>query len=837
MPVARPENPSSCVQGACTPPEIMAGYRQRECSENDLGETFNYELPCIISSLERLKANVALSRRNPVSSLQRHGMRPKKTLMKRYIVLTGFILTLLYLTGLPAQATPSRLHSSDRMQDLTLGGKATPTIPDLNAWLGPKGHMSKKGWSHAAQFTLPYEINPGHNAPAPVQTHAEIGYTEKAIWVRFIARDPHPANIRVRFRQHDDISSASVDYVGIYFSPFNDTQWAYQFFCTAGGVEYDAFDQQNSHYSSFNAVWSCKAKKTDFGYQVVMRIPFGSIKFPHSNHPQSWRLMLFRNWPRNLRHQISNREMDYNSNCTLCQMQTVHTATPVKANSANVQIIPSVTLSRTDNYNPTTNKHEKGAPKLNASVDARWIIRPNMEWDATLNPNFSEVAPDVLQLSVNRRFALYYPENRPFFQQGTQVFNTPLNLVDTRQIVDPHSATKLVGQIGSSVLGVLLANDSQTNILLPGQQNSSLDSFSFGSKDALVRYRYDIGNSSVGILGTGRDGSGYRNGVVGVDTNWQIDQSDNLTAQVASSTTRYSDQVANAFSIPAGTISGQAWTADFHHNVRAYNYRVGVSHIANTFRADLGYMPQVGYNQLRAGGEYDFYAPDSDWYQYAGFGAFMHWTRSTGSGPLLDSQLKPYAFMHGPFQTHFIIYASQNRQYVDGKTFSLRQYEFQASAQPTDWLDGRIDVTSGDGVDYIGARKGRLLSISSSFGLMPGRHLKIDLVDDFERLTLQAGRLYTADLYDLRIAWYFTSRLYMRLVGQEQNVRNNISLYPPNTPSRSRNVATQWIIGYQVNPWTGLYAGIADGYLGTGNGPLISQQRKFFLKANYYFQP
>lgn len=727
--------------------------------------------------------------------------------------------------------------------------KTSPVIPDITPWLGANGKPGPTAWAHATHFSIAYEINPAHNAPAPVSTQAAIGYTAKALWLRFLASDPHPDNIRVQYREHDNISSSSDGFVGLFFSPFNDTQWAYEFFCTAGGVEWDAFRQRNNEYSSFNAVWSCHAKRTATGYEVVMEIPFSSIKFPHSDKPQVWRMLLFRNWPRNLRHQLAGNRFDYNSNCTLCQAQVVRTATPVTAGSANFQLIPAITVIRTDMHSNASGGLENGSPVVKGSLDARWILRPDLEWAATINPNFSEVAPDTLQLNVNRQFALFYAENRPFFLQGTQVFNTPGfmqgsdtfgtsgSLVDTRAIVDPRWATKLVGQVGANAIGVLAANDSATNIVLPGSQSSTIQSFDFSSRDALLRYRYDTGNSSVGILATGREGGGYNNGLYAFDTSWQLDPSDTLTALFGSSTTTYPTTVANTFGIAPGTITGNAWTANFARSRRHYNFQVTATHVANDFRADMGYLPQVGYDEAAAQGEYDFYAPDKSWYQNGGFGGFANWTRTTGGGPVLDRRMRIYAFEHGHFQTHFIFYATHDEQYFGGKTFSLNQYEFDASAQPTNWLNGQINLIGGDGVDYVEARKGGLLSLYASLGFSPGRHVEINLVNNFERLNVAGGRLYTANLYDLRVAWHFTSHLYLRAIAQEQNVRNNTALYPPGTSSRTRNLATQWLVGYQLNPWTAVFAGMANGYIGTGSSGLVTQQRTYFLKASYYFQP
>jgi hypothetical protein len=726
---------------------------------------------------------------------------------------------------------------------------ATPVMPDLGPWLQKNGEPGEAAWQHAAHFSIAYEISPGHNTPAPAATEVDAGYSADALWLRFEAQDPHPADIGLHYRVHDGVMSTFDDFVGIFLSPFNDAQWSYELFCSAGGAEWDAFRQQNNEYSSWDAVWSCTASRTAAGYQVVMKIPFASIKFPHSPDPQRWGLIFFRNWPRNLRHQLFSRPLDFDSNCTLCSMEPMQTATAIKTTPADVQLIPAVTVIRTDSKKDGAGGLDQGSPALKASLDARWVLRPDLEWSATLNPNFSEVAPDVLQLNANRQFALFYQENRPFFEQGTQVFNTPSlrfssdnfnpsgTLIDTLAINDPRFATKLVGQVGANEIGALITQDTQTSILLPGPQSSLTQSFDFSTRDELLRYRYDVGASAFGFYASDRDGGGYHSGLYATDATWQIDPSDVLTALVGSSSTTYPGAVASALETSPGSVKGVLWTLDYARTRHNYNFDLNLSHVADGFRSDLGYLPQVGYDQGAFLGEYDFYAPDEKWWQNSGFGTISNWTRATDGGQNLDRKVRFYTFLHANYQSHVVLYATRDMQYYQGRTFTLSQYELDATAGPAAWMNGEIDVVGGDGVDYTGIRKAQLLSVNNTFYLQPGKHLNIDLVYDYEQLNLAGQRLLTANVYDVRFAWYFTSHLFTQAIGQGQHVRNNTALYPPGTPHHTGSLATQWLIGYQVNPWTVFYAGSSEGYEETIDGELQPQQRTFFLKGSYYFQP
>ncbi len=207
-----------------------------------------------------------------------------------------------------------------------------------------------------------------------------------------------------------------------------------------------------------------------------------------------------------------------------------------------------------------------------------------------------------------------------------------------------------------------------------------------------------------------------------------------MTALAGSSNTDYPDTVASALGISPGTVDGDLWSLDYARTRRNYNVELNLSHVAEGFRADLGYLPQVGYDQGAFLGEYDFYAPDADWWQSFGFGTISNWTRATDGGADLDRKVKLYTVLHADYQAQVFLYATHDEQYYQGKLFQLDQLEMDTTVQPVSWLNGEVDVVRGDGVDYTGVRKAGLLSVNTTLYVQPGRHLKVSVVDDYEQL-------------------------------------------------------------------------------------------------------
>jgi hypothetical protein len=167
-------------------------------------------------------------------------------------------------------------------------------------------------------------------------------------------------------------------------------------------------------------------------------------------------------------------------------------------------------------------------------------MTPNVTLNATINPDFSQIEADAVQLDVNTQFALFFPETRPFFLEGSDLFRTTrLNLLHTRQVAQPDGALKISGKAGRHAFGLFSARDETTTLILPGSLRSRTLVLEEDTTATVGRYRADIGqNSTVGAMVTDRRGGGYFNNVVAVDTRHRISSADSVSATMAIATTK-----------------------------------------------------------------------------------------------------------------------------------------------------------------------------------------------------------------------------------------------------------------------------------------------------------
>ena len=159
-----------------------------------------------------------------------------------------------------------------------------------------------------------------------------------------------------------------------------------------------------------------------------------------------------------------------------------------------------------------------------AGLDAKFVSQDALTFDLTLNPDFSQVESDDPQVTVNQRFAVFFPEKRPFFIENAGFFVTPINLFFSRRISDPQFGSRVTGKVGQWTLGALVIDDRQ-----PGQGFTS-GPYDTRAVDGLVRVTREFGNQSyVGGFFSSRDFADTSNRVASLDArlkfsqNWVVD--------------------------------------------------------------------------------------------------------------------------------------------------------------------------------------------------------------------------------------------------------------------------------------------------------------------------
>lgn len=697
------------------------------------------------------------------------------------------------------------------------------------------GVLDDAAWRSAVRVELKYETEPGENIEAGVQTVAYLLEDGENIYVAFVASDPRPDEIRAFLRDRD--TAWPDDFVGISFDTYNDERRAFKFFTNSLGVQMDVIydDVNGSNNSSWDAIWESAGLKNGTGFVVEMKIPLDQMRFQNVDGDQTWGYTLVRVYPRDRRHRLSNDPRDRSRNCEICQFSKLRGFDGSKP-GRNIEIVPTLTVSKSDRTDdPGIVPMASGVTNTEAGVSVRWGLTPDITVNFAVNPDFSQVEADAAELDVNNRFALFFPEKRPFFLESSDYFNTPLQAIFTRTVADPDFGAKITGKRGDHTFGAFAARDQVTNFLFPGPLGSSTTSLEQPNTTFVGRYSRGFpGASSVGGILTLRNGDGYRNLVAGLDSRWRINDEHVFRVQVLHSETEYPDSVAVEFGQPLGKFIGDATFINYNFNTRDWFLKLERVQADDNFRADSGFMGRVGGDSQIVGGGRIWHGESGDWWTSMRLESdyeILHFE----SGEFLGKTASLSMGVGGAMQSWTQVKVGVGKENVDGVLFDYSKLSLSSEFRPKAGLTLNFFVEYGEQIDFENARVGNQRLLRPRIDWNISRHLLLRLRLARVNLDMKDGRkIFSADLLDSRLTWQFNLRSYLRVSIQRQDIDRNQSVYVDAVDAQSITVGRQLLYSYKLNPQTVFFLGYLDNYVGDDRlDGLAASDRSWFMKIGY----
>lgn len=734
-------------------------------------------------------------------------------------------------------------------------GSSTPReVPRTEVPLNVDGVLDESIWESALRMPLDFEVRPAENEPAPVATEVLIAHDDSHLYVAFVALDPEPQKIRARFRDRDNVWND--DFVGVVLDTFNDERRAFELIVNPLGVQTDAVNDEvgDNYDTSWDAIWQSAAKITATGWQAELSIPFRQLRFEPSATPQIWGFDAIRSYPRGDRHHIGLFPRERGNNGYLRQATKIRGFSKVEP-GRNLQLVPTATASRVDRRSGG-GRLASGDDDFELGASGRWGLTTNWTVSGTVNPDFSQVEADVLQLDVNQQFTLFFPETRTFFLEGADTFSTQMNLVYTRTVADPSAALKLTGKQGAHTVGMFTARDEVTNVLLPGAEGSSVARFSQESTSTVARYRFDLGgNSTVGALLTDRRGGDYGNRVGSVDLRWRPTERDTLQVQGTFTSTDYSAAMVNRFDLDEFSASGNGFNLRYSHSRRNWGVNFNGRDLDEGFRADVGFVTRVDLRGFDSDVYYRWWGEPDDWYNRFETAAWIY--RNERQSGQLDLEGWGIA-VDGQFarETHSRLWWIDERRGYAGQEFPLETFGFSVSSNPSRAWRFHVGGNLGDAIDFVGVRPAERLSLRPSTSIFLGRGFVSTLRFNYLSLDVGGARLLTARAPEVRFVYYLNRRLYARIIAQYTEVDTNLAVSTSTVAPIREDLLTQLLLVYEVSPQTALFVGYGD----TWDNELIADSRptppgsmlpampafdpalerssrSFFVKLSYAWEP
>lgn len=764
-------------------------------------------------------------------------------------------------SAVSAPASPSTYHARNGATDVHMPAPDTATVVI-------DGILDEPVWRSAQLLTGFSLYQPVDQRAAPDSTEVLVWYSTTAIYFGVRAFEPHGV-VRATLADRDRVSND--DNIELHLDTFAERRRAFVFIVNPLGIQADGTKSEGGGFIPGSNVmpgqndlspdfqWQSRGHVTDWGYEVEIRIPFSSLRFPAAEK-QRWGVQFSR------KVQHSGYE---------------ETWTPVRRGAASfiaqegwLSGMTGLTHGVDVTLNPELTNTVVGAPCCGTALtgwsydskprlggNIRAGVGSNFVLNGTVRPDFSQVEADATQVAADPRFALFYAERRPFFVEGSDQFNVPNTLVYTRRIVQPDAALKLTGRLGRSNISLL----------------SALDAPLTGSSDGralvdVLRLTRDFSEQSqTGLVYSERVSKGRVNRLAGVDVRHVFGRLYYAQAQFAGTVSR-----------TLGVQStGALWEAVLDRTGRAFGFHYNVIGIRPDFRADNGFVARTGYvqssfsNRLALFGtpgrlveRYTVFASTSALWQYRDFfsarsvlegkASLSNTVTLRGGWSLgITPSVNSYTFDPTAFSTlAFDNGALAPSPFVPTRKLTAVNGSLSASTPQFRKFAASVGLTSARDVDFLETSRVRRTAYNASLDLRPTSRLRVNATyasNEFVR-QLDGGSSFSTRIPRLKVEYQLMRPLFVRVISQyEANrrealrdyrngrlllVRQPDGSFAASTVRRSNLLRTDWLISFRPRLGTVFFAG----YGGTMTEPdalaFTSLRRVsdgFFVKASWLF--
>lgn len=650
------------------------------------------------------------------------------------------------------------------------------------------------------------QLTPKEKGTPSEKTIAYVGYDKKNLYLAFRCFEKNPKKIRATITNRDNIIDD--DWICVFLDTFNERRRAYWFIINPLGVQMDIIrmeegGNENSD-ESWDTVFYSDGKIDEQGYTVEMAIPFKSIRFPDKEE-KVWGFMLARNIARN-GEILTWPGISRSIPGLLSQEEEIRVLGEVEKGK-NFELMPIFTSLQ--------NRGDK--VDVQPGVNFKWGISSDLTMDLTLNPDFSHIEADAPQIDVNQRFALYYPERRPFFLEGMEIFNFPqIEIFYTRRINDPIGGAKLTGKVGRFTYGFLSAYDTSPTESLWEVSNggaSADDNALFN----ILRVKTDVLKESyVGFCLTDKEINGSFNRVFGLDGQFKLGNNWFFSFQAVGSQTKFDEEKTEL--VPA-------MYADFSYFSKIWSAGVYWMSLHPEFEASSGFINRTDYKTLGTYTSFRFY-PEKKYLnqvqlgfnggmRYEFFGQTMQdqWIRS-----YLHLRINEFSMVNFSIQNDMERFA--------GVDFDLASFSIDGETNFIRWLPLGFYFETGHSIYYDpdDPFRGWSNSYMLYMNLKPSKRLQMML--SFRKQTFweeKAGdEVFDFNVLHTRTTYQFSKTLSLRAIVDYNHFYDEIY--------------GSFLVSWILRPGTVFFFGVDNNLLKNEFGKFDQTHYSVFVKFSYWWR-
>ncbi len=453
------------------------------------------------------------------------------------------------------------------------------------------GALDEPAWEYAGALSdlTQQEPEPGRATPFDA-TRISILSDGETLYFGIACPDPEPEKIAVHTLQRDADLEGD-DTVALVLDTFGDGRTGYLFRINAGGARQDGLISGKEDFSlDWDGLWDARVRRTGEGWTAEIALSARSLRFRLGL--QQWGFNAERYVARE---RLTLRWTGASRDARLEDLQRAGALSGVAALRQGLGLAAApYALGRADDRRDVPGAREKGE----AGFDLSYNLTPGLGAVLTVNTDFAETEVDTRQINLTR-FPLFFPEKRPFFLEGSNLFafgsgieedfipfySRRVGLVRGR-VVPLDAGLKLLGRAGPWSIAAL---DIET-----GEAPVAASTNLFAG-----RTTYDVDDHlRVGVLGTRGDPAGERdNSLIGADALWQTssfrgDKNLSLGAWAARSDG----------DLAAGQRNGWGFKADYPNDL--WDLFLVYREFGDALEPALGFLPRPGTRQAEGGGAF-----------------------------------------------------------------------------------------------------------------------------------------------------------------------------------------------------------------------------------------
>ena len=692
-------------------------------------------------------------------------------------------------------------------------------IPDkTNEEISIDGELNEAIWQTSPINNTFKTVIPIYGEVLDRETLIWAAYDTKNLYFAFKCLEPEQGKLKTTVAQRDKILRD--DYVGVMLDSMGSRQSSFEFYINPSGIQMDAMNSAVSGGDiTPDFVWYSAAKVIPDGYQAEIRIPLETIRYKSGDEVKMGvaflrsvpHLGVIAVWP-----EIPAGQSDFNAMANL-------TYKGLKS-GLKLEILPNVTYSIDSERTAADTWNKK--QDTNIGIGIKYGITSSITAEATWRPDFSQVESDAFQVTVNRRYPIFYSEKRPFFMENKDVLDfTVINggmmitPVHTRFIADPGWAAKLSGSAGKMNFALLAADDRSASWNIMDESNSSKSAF-FG----ILRAKYNIGSdNTLGILYTGRHFNEQRNDVAGIDLKYRFSKEIRASLSYLHSFSRETEG--------EPLKNGTGLNAMLEYNTPRLISVAVYERYSNDFFMATAFQNRVGISRggFTIGPVFTFKSTKMNWLKR--FIPSISYFKLYDLGTKMSdtSRKLGISFAFAPQGELYIQYWHEDEAWA-GKMLDKKYLYTTGSIQLFKWLLLYQDIIIGEQIYYhpINPFVGNGITISFGMLLEPSDKLKVGL--DYLHSNLKekqtGNEIYKVDIYNLQTVYQFSKYFFLRGILRYDHFE--------------KKLLTDFLASFTFIPGTVVHLGYGSLYLkdpwGFGQNDLLKMRQGLFFKASYLWR-